>query len=156
VIAAQFRGRARAHLLKTCTRQQRQMMQAKRCWARCHCAQTRTTFLLMLTICACDAGVCRMLTCTPSLSEGALSPMPLPATAMALLQLPPYGAAWCNQARRAQRWQLISGSLRDRGDITIQYNTILPTGLKPASALASEPCSAHEGCGRDCTQFFLR
>jgi hypothetical protein len=28
----------------------------------------------------------------------------------------------------------------------IQYNTILPTGLKPASALASEPCSAHEGC----------
>jgi hypothetical protein len=38
---------------------------------------------------------------------------------------------------------------------TIQYNnTILPTGLKPASALASEPCSAHEGCGRDCPQFF--
>jgi hypothetical protein len=38
--------------------------------------------------------------------------------------------------------------------VAIQYNTILPTGLKPASALASEPCSAHEGCGRDCTQFF--
>jgi hypothetical protein len=36
----------------------------------------------------------------------------------------------------------------------LQYNTILPTGLKPASALASEPCSAHEGCGCDCTQFF--
>jgi hypothetical protein len=42
------------------------------------------------------------------------------------------------------------------GGGTIQYNTILPTGLKPASALASEPCSAHEGCGRDCTQVFLR
>jgi hypothetical protein len=36
------------------------------------------------------------------------------------------------------------------------YNTIQLTGLKPASALASEPISAHEGCGHDCTQFFLR
>jgi hypothetical protein len=40
--------------------------------------------------------------------------------------------------------------------LSIQYNTILPTGLKPASALASEPCSAHEGVVVIVHSFFLR